>query len=273
MIDKDLQERLNQRYNPEGSSLRKAQMRMLELLKFLDEVCQKHNLVYWLDGGTLLGAARHGGFIPWDDDTDVCMPKEDALRLKEILKDEIHEGHIILQTTDTDPHYTNSSWMTLRDLNSRYMQENYAHNKLRYQGLQVDIFMMECDIPHKIKKLSNIMHDFLVYNPLSNKYHLKFLRPLVDWNHRFLDKIAYPILRSFKTKNNQMTYGIGTPFNNVFDKDDVYPISQIRFEGMLFNCPNNVDRYLQSLYGDWRKIPDEDNIAVHADNIELLDSK
>ncbi|MBD5280217.1 MAG: hypothetical protein HDS35_06710 [Bacteroides sp.] len=77
MIDPKLQAELRAKYNPEGSDLRKAQLRMLSLLIFLDKVCKDNNLEYWLDSGTLIGAARHGGFIPWDDDCDIEMMEKD----------------------------------------------------------------------------------------------------------------------------------------------------------------------------------------------------
>ena len=68
MITDTLQNELRERYNPDGSILRKQQLRMLEMLQYIDFVCKKHNIRYWLCSGTLLGAVRHGGFIPWDDD-------------------------------------------------------------------------------------------------------------------------------------------------------------------------------------------------------------
>ncbi len=69
--------------------LRQAQLVMLRLLKILDALCQEHKLIYWLEGGTLLGAVRHGGFIPWDDDLDVMMPLEDFKRLKLIAPESL----------------------------------------------------------------------------------------------------------------------------------------------------------------------------------------
>jgi lipopolysaccharide cholinephosphotransferase len=81
-----LSKELKERYNPEGSVLRKSQMRMLDMLVFIDKVCQENNLIYWIEGGTLLGAVRHDGFIPWDDDADLCMPYKDA----EIFKTMAH---------------------------------------------------------------------------------------------------------------------------------------------------------------------------------------
>lgn len=271
MIDAGLQKELKQKYNPEGSTLRAAQLRMLELLKFLDKICKEHNLSYWLDGGTLLGAARHGGFIPWDDDTDICMPRADALKLKEILKSEIHEDHIVLQTTESDKNYSNSSWMTLRDLKSRYIQNLYQHNQFKYQGLQVDIFLTENNIPRAIKKLTNIIHHLLIYYPLENKYHTKIFRPLVNINHRILDNAIYPFLRLFKNHKNTITYGVGAPFKNEYKKTDIYPLRKILFEGYEFNCPNNIDSYLTNLYGSWMEIPDEDHVIIHTHNIEVYD--
>ena len=68
--------------------LRKYQLANTELLRLFHEVCQKHQLTYWLDWGTLLGAIRHNGFIPWDDDLDVCMPRNDYNRAKSIIAEE-----------------------------------------------------------------------------------------------------------------------------------------------------------------------------------------
>ena len=64
-------EALRQRFSPEGSPLRRHQDRMLEMMVWLDAVCRRHGIPYWLGSGTLLGAVRHGGFIPWDDDVDI----------------------------------------------------------------------------------------------------------------------------------------------------------------------------------------------------------
>jgi len=84
--------------------LRRQQMRMLELLLEVDRICKKHHISYWLSSGTLIGAARHGGFIPWDDDLDIEMLLPDYKRLLEVLPQELPET-MALQSVDTDKNY------------------------------------------------------------------------------------------------------------------------------------------------------------------------
>ena len=89
--------------------LRQSQLVMLRILKTVDSICKENNISYWLDSGTLLGAARHGGFIPWDDDIDIMMLREDYELFKEIAKKELPED-MFLQNQDTDIYY-DMPWM------------------------------------------------------------------------------------------------------------------------------------------------------------------
>ena len=77
------------KFNGEGTVLRKAQMREVAILQEVDKICRKHDIKYWIDFGTLLGAVRHGGFIPWDDDLDISMLSSDYQKFMEVAPQEL----------------------------------------------------------------------------------------------------------------------------------------------------------------------------------------
>ena len=115
-------EELRERYNPDGSLLRRQQMRMLEILLEVDRICKQHHIPYWLSSGTLIGALRHNGFIPWDDDLDIEMLRSDYLRLMQVLPEELPEW-LVLQNDETDPNYF-YFYAKVRDRRSRMLEQN-----------------------------------------------------------------------------------------------------------------------------------------------------
>ena len=271
VIDQDRQIELRKKFNPDGSDIRKAQLRMLDLLKFLDKICKENKLEYWLDSGTLLGAARHGGFIPWDDDTDVCMMKEDAEKLKKIMQDKIWNGHIVLQSHDNDPYYYNPSWMTLRDTKSEYLLDESPHNKFKYKGLQIDIFIMEKEIPLHLLRLSRKLYNALIISPLMNRHHLSFLQPLVPYNYKIINIVLHPIFNLFRHNSNKLSSGFGAMYLKIQEENNIFPLEEIYFEGIKFKCPRRINEYLTNLYGEWQKLPTSENINTHGVKFKILD--
>ena len=132
------QAELRERFNPDGSLLRRQQMRMLEILLEVDRICKKHGIKYWLSSGTLIGAARHQGFIPWDDDLDIEMLLPDYRRLMKTLPKELPPT-MALQTIDTDPNYF-FFYAKVRDRRS-YLEEPNSYDRLwKERGIYIDIF-------------------------------------------------------------------------------------------------------------------------------------
>ena len=262
MIDTKQQFKLREYFNPDGSELRNMQLRMLEMLKFFDDFCKKNNLIYWLDSGTLLGAVRHGGFIPWDDDIDVCMKREDAEKLIALMGDKIFDGKYILQTDQTDPNYVNSSWYTLRDINSEYIQDSYLHNRLKYRGLQIDIFIFDKGVSSFIKKICTKFQLYFIMSPLLG-VRFKFFRPYVNKFHRILEKKIFPFLRKIKF-NSLWQKGYGNPFGVQNNEKTLFPLSTVEFEGFEFPAPADYITYLREMYGDdWNIVPPLDKIKTH----------
>lgn len=133
------------KYNPEGSDLRRAQLRMLDMLLYLDKVCKENEITYWLAAGTCLGAVRHGGFIPWDDDIDIFMMENEYKKLIDLILSNPHPQFKI-QIKKTDSNYF-LSWAKLRDTHSKNIGLK-SKSLAKYCGLTIDIFpLSDCIIP------------------------------------------------------------------------------------------------------------------------------
>ena len=136
----------------------------LDLLAEFDRVCRKHNLRYLATGGTLLGAVRHQGYIPWDDDLDIEMLREDYLKLLKVLPSELPDNYA-LQTNETDPGYF-FTYAKLRDKRSTLSEVNHYDRIFRYKGIYIDIFPLEKN-PIFLHWVSCRLHGF-TYNVMNN---------------------------------------------------------------------------------------------------------
>lgn len=268
MITEEKKEELKQKYNPDGSILRKQQLRMLEMLIIIDTICKKHNIPYWLSSGTLLGAARHKGFIPWDDDLDIEMLREDYLKLMKILPQEL-PNDMVLQNNEIDPNYI-FIFAKVRDKRS-YLEEPHSYDRIfRERGIFIDIFPLE-KIPYCLAWISGHMQG-QIFNQLNNKkltdkQTIKRVRQIF----RFNERIGYPILR-FLSKffpNKKLLISFGTSFHKARDMKDIFPLTEIEFEGKKFPAPKNTDSFLKKYYGNYIQLPDLDNLKPHYNKLEF----
>ena len=148
MIDSDVHKQLRQRFNPEGSPLRIHQMKMLKILIDIDKVCKNNGIKYWLSSGSCLGAIRHGGFIPWDDDVDIEMMRSDYIKFVNVF----HEtDDLVLQTYCNDRFYY-SSFGKIRDKSTVVYDSLY-----KYKGVFVDVFCLEYS-----SKVTSILSGFMI---------------------------------------------------------------------------------------------------------------
>lgn len=259
---------LKARFNPEGSALRRQQLVMLDLVKELDRICTKHKIPYFLYGGTLLGAIRHNGFIPWDDDLDVGLLRKDYLRLMKILPDELPD-HIALQTNDTDKNYF-YFFAKLRDKRS-FLDEGNYDRVFKERGVYIDIFPFD-----PVRLWTHMLgeplqgHCFKIFRTgTDDNKSMRKIR-FITWVNRHF---TFPILRfiSRVTGGETLTYDYGIPFHIVYDINDVFPLSTHEFEGVQLSVPGNSYHMLQTQYGDYMQLPDLDHLEPHVQRIEFYD--
>ena len=265
MIDRELQSQLREQFNPDGSRLREMQLRILDILKEIDIICKKNNIPYWLASGTLIGAARHGGFIPWDDDLDIEILYSDKKRFIEACQRELPEKYK-LQCHYTDKSYCHNI-LKVRDLDSEIREvrtwggKKYPVN-YKYNGYFIDIFTVEKSyrpliwisrIPIRIMSIAQLKHK------LSPK-----LISLVYW----FCEAAYTILRGIAhlcPYEKYYYHSYGSWFMSKRVKSEMVPTVDIEFENGKYSAPNNYDAYLRRIYGDYMRLPDKANMKPSHD--------
>ncbi len=223
--------------------LRDIQLANLALLKELAYVCEKNNFKYILDAGTLLGAIRHTGFIPWDDDIDILMFREDYEKIVSAFKN---------TTRDSDIY---AEYHRDKDTNSQYFIK-IKHKKCPFLG--VDIFPLDSYGKHlslkeqliATNKICKILkHLKKEINPnISNKKTKTILTKTMKEN----------ILLSSANENGDFVYGVDFAHklkNWFLDRDIVLPLRKIQFEDSKYTTVNKPKEFLKNIYGDYMKYP------------------
>lgn len=229
---------------PATGQIRDIQLANLALLKELDYVCKQNGLIYWLDGGTLLGAVRHKGFIPWDDDIDTAMLREDYEKIIEAFKKSSRNPDIFAGYVKSP---TNTCQCIIK----------IQHKKCPH--LFVDIFPWD-NYGKRISKDEQIKETNKI------KKIRKELQKQSDFSEskeRILTRIHSSMANNVLTISNpdrEGDYVWGMDFNhgwkNWFTHYEVlHPLKTIRFEGINFPCLNDPDAFLTRLYGDYRAYP------------------
>lgn len=274
-----------------NTSIRDVQLVALNLLKIVDKICRNNNIEYFLDGGTLLGAVRYGKFIPWDDDIDIGMTRENYEKFITISKKELPKDLFLqnLQTTDK----AKNTWTQIKDRNSKL---EIFGGDMQHPGIYLDIFPYDYYSENRIKRFKELFLKKLyikVYainspfkKPLLYKKNLKknllklivkiIAFPFAIYNNKLIYKknlkTRFKRINNLKNNPNKIL-GYGTDilnFDNIWNKDIIYPLKEIKFEDSLFFAPKNTDKYLSILYGaNYMTPPPEDERHRHSLNIKI----
>lgn len=259
---------------------------LMNILLWFHNYCVEHDLRYYLVEGTMLGAARHQGFIPWDDDIDVGMPRSDYDRFAKMMGDSVHDGRFKLETEDSSrPEYL-YPFAKLYDATTTLIEKRRVPVVM---GVYIDVFPLDGigdteEASHKNYKKIGSKQNLLAAKVVSKREGRKWYKNLAvslvqilpdsaEGNKKTVKDItALCKQRDFDSSsyvgNLVSTYrGREIMARECYGVPTLYP-----FEGHELYGVENADAYLKHLYGDWRKLPPEDK-RKSAHNMESIDLK
>jgi len=248
------------------NELRGCQLVMLRLLRIFDAICTELGLQYWLEGGTLLGAVRHGGFIPWDDDLDVAMLNRDYERF-------LHEApcylpeDVFLQHKGSDQDY-DIPFAKLVDRYSLIELHNGKENRA-LSGIFIDIQSMDLftDRQKAARTLLWALHgDYGRPDPSRAALTVFRTAARLSFFDRALD--SFCAYGAPKWLAYDLSFQRWWPIFLTIDA--VFPLQTIQFEGYTFPAPREIDTYLRVQFGDYMTLPSvEERRPVHLGGIHL----
>lgn len=253
-----------------------VQKKILEIMKYIDMLCRKHGIVYYIMGGTALGAIRHGGFIPWDDDLDIFMTPDQYEKFKQVFEREQSEK-FVLQEWRVTPNYL--EYAKIRMNGTTFIEHCFADRKDMHHGIYVDIMILH-KVPESrwIQKLVYYESKFVTLYALSQrnwipktKVQALVLKLLRFMPCRLMAKIFYWHIYKYDAMKTGFKYCYWiTPAkfrNGLFDKSFFTSPIDIVFEDTVLYGSEKIKEYLVYRYGDYMKLPSEEaqRAAVHAE--------
>ncbi len=241
----------------------------LEILKEVTAFCDKNNLTYFLVGGTLLGSVRHQGFIPWDDDIDIGMLREDYEKfIKLYPKDK--NGKYYIQCLENDSNY----WLPfakIRKSNTLMLEADLEGTNLNKE-IFIDVFPFDTVPDTGYKKFKWVA--FLIINNveailakrLKKKAPRIYSKVLKIFPVKFLYYFEKKLMMKYDKKdyNHLICYcGRYAKEKEYLERDVILPVKKGDFEGLKFNIMNKPDVYLTNLYGDYMKLPPKEKQETH----------
>ena len=267
-------------------NLKELQKTQLEILIEFDRICRENNIIYRLHAGTLLGAIRHKGFIPWDDDIDVCMLRNDYEKFIKICVKELSKKYF-LQIPETDFEYIHS-FARIRKNNTILLQDIYSEIDMHH-GIFIDVFPMDNVLPNKIigriqkylvyyirtlKRLKikkRCLSSKNVFNTIIKLFIHYLLKPIPM---RKMNKLETKAITMFKNKKTKFVTSLTDGSNSIYQRnltalEEFYELKLLDFEDYKFWGPSNYDKVLSQCYGNYMELPPLEEREPHHNIIEL----
>jgi len=241
----------------------------LDILQNVAEFCNQNNITYFLAYGTLIGAIRHKGYIPWDDDIDIAMPRPDYDRFIRLFNN-MQKSHIKVIAMDNDKHY-GFSFAKVHDTRTIINETQYKKDKF---GVYIDVFPIDGVKDYKQVKVLRIANKCL-HTKKANFSQRKLSKIIINFFGKILllPFSTHTMLKFIDRMARKHPFG-STPFAGgicdsvvgkraIVDANFFKDVQLQEFEGRLYNIPIGYDGWLRSIYGDYMQLPPEEKRKTH----------
>ena len=259
----------SKRYDDE--TLKHLQKVQLMMLKDFIKICEENDITYFVIGGSLLGAVRHNGFIPWDDDIDVIMFRSDFEKLNMVMSENPNEKYHLFNVLNEETyHYTFARF----NLKNTVLEEWWAKQVDYTVNIFIDIFIIDKIPDNKIKRFIQrgrclILNQSVMYSLIKFENESKIKEIIQRTIHYFLKimpispmTLKRRCVKAYtKYQNIECEQYCDFPsvhFMPIYEKKDFFPMKKVKFEDIYVNVPNDYDKILTRLYGNYMELPPED---------------
>lgn len=237
--------------------MKKLQMTELEMVVEIDRICRKYDISYVLGAGSMLGAVRNKGFIPWDDDADIYMLRDEYEKFKEVCKKDLNSEKFFLQNWENDP-YFNSGYAKMRRNNTKYVR--VGQEKMKYHnGIYVDILILD-NVPDKPKERYQFLNKTIVFRKIlyaqagamcEKKWYKRFGYRILSFIPREWVKKRFDLwMRKYNNMDALFCRCLGALGRKVYCRSIFSERVECEFEGHKLYIPSNYHCFLKVCYGN-----------------------
>lgn len=237
--------------------IKEIQKRILDIAIAVKDILEKHDIPYFITYGTLLGAVRHQGFIPWDDDFDIYLLEESYDEAIAILKENLPKNYFV-ENEDSEPLYFHG-WSCVKEFGTETQTGNSQNSVYTHKGLSIDLFKAYLRNDTEEKEFRMFHH----VEYLKRKYE-KGLISESEYNNTIKKLLINSPYNHSKAK------ALGLPvymFPSIYDDriypEELFPLKKYKFNGIEFLGPNNADAFLKLCYGDYMSLPPVEKRIPH----------
>jgi len=254
------------------NELNKLHQVELEILNEFVRICDKNNLIYYMVGGTFLGAVRHKGFIPWDDDVDVGMPRADYEKFITLAKEQLSEKYFLDCFQTNEKYYL--PYAKIKK-NGTVFDEEIIHHLDNHKGIFIDVFPFDNVPKNNLELKIRAIIALSITDTVAYKYKIKKLKqmkhPIISFllcvfTRKHLMKIQKKVVTYCHDDNSKYMCDIGAGYGyrkELILREEMLPTRKMKFENRSY-CVPKTDVHLRKLYGDYLKLPPKEKRKTHS---------